>query len=387
MKKKSMPNLRVSIELGEEKSLSGTHLFSLLENIMVHGSISRAASIMGLSYRYSWGLIRDAEETMGIKLVAKKVGGSTGGGTFLTSEGKNLLANYKGFKNEVDSQLQSFLNKQSQESGTDKKESAFISLNKQLIIASTIEPVETGLLDVLEQAFFQDTGIVLRHIALGSGRALELAKEGRADMVLSHAPELEEEFIAQGYGLRRIPVMANNYVIVGPKVCSKLDGKDLMNIEHKSPVEVFKKIAKSAAPFISRNDLSGTHLKELKIWKTAGVEPKGDWYIKASGMMGNLGVLRLAVAKNAWAIVDYATFLLADIKDTMAILCDKDINGTVHEELVNVFSLILVNPDAVPHVHFNEASIFADWIKKENAESIISNFGVINYGEPLFSTI
>ena len=376
MKRKSMPNLRVSVELGEEKSLSGTHLFSILDNIMLYGSISRAAAITGLSYRYSWGLIRDAEETMGIKLVEKKVGGSTGGGTFLTSEGKNLLANYKGFKNEVDSQLQSFLNKQSQESDTDKKDSASASLNKQLIIASTIEPVETGLLDVLEQAFFQDTGIVLRHIALGSGRALELAKEGRADMVLTHAPELEEEFIAQGYGLKKIPVMANNYVIVGPKA-----------IQNISPVEVFKQIAKSAVPFVSRNDLSGTHLKELEIWKAAGIEPKGDWYIETSGLMGNLGVLKMAVGKNACSIVDYATFLVSDAKDKMIIISDKDNNGVVHEELINVFSLILVNPEVISRVHFKEASIFADWIRKENAKSIISSFGVINFGEPLFSAI
>lgn len=386
MRKKNIPNMSISIELGEEKRLSGKHLFALLENIHMYGSISQAASELGMSYRYFWGLLRDAEKTMDIKLINKRLGGHSGGGASLTEEGKALLNKYKTFKNEVDKNLENFLKETDEEIITSMDQlMPSQPLGKHLLLASTIEPVETGLLDVLEQAFYQETGILIKHIAVGSGRALQIAKEGRVDMVLSHAPALEDKFMDEGFGKLKVSVMTNNYVIVAPKSESIFDmGNRTGDV---SPIDAFKKIAEAKALFISRADMSGTHLKEQELWQAAGITPEGKWYIKSSSVMGNLSVLQLAMEKNAFTIVDYATFLLANAGEKMFIISGGNQKNHHYEYLNNTFSLILLNPDFMPGVHFNEASIFADWIQKENTRNIIANFGIHNYGEPLFCTL
>lgn len=376
MKKIKTYNMRVSIELGEDKKLSGNDLFNLLDYIKNHGSITSAAQKLDVSYRYAWGLIRDAEKTMGLKLVEKKVGGHSGGGTFLTDEGRKILLKYKKFKNEVDGNLHQFILNTADVSTVEENHKSY---NKHVLLASTMEPVETGLLDILEQVFFEDTGILVKHIAVGSGRALQIAKEGRVDMALSHAPKLEEEFMKNGYGKLKAPVMSNNYVIVGP--FSDTDAFD----DYLSPPEAFKKITQLKAPFISRNDMSGTHLKELEIWQKAGIKPTGEWYIKSSGIMGNLSILQLAMKKNAYTIVDYATFLMAEAKDKLKIICGRDDSGKAYQDLKNIFSLTVVSPSYMPHVYYDEATKFAKWLKGEKAQEIIQNFGTVNYGEPLFS--
>ncbi len=381
MKKIKTYNMRVSIELGEDKKLSGNDLFNLLEYIKNHGSITSAAQKLDVSYRYAWGLIRDAEKTMGLKLVEKKVGGHSGGGTFLTDEGRKILLKYKKFKNEVDGNLHQFILNTADVSTVEENHKSY---NKHVLLASTMEPVETGLLDILEQVFFEDTGILVKHIAVGSGRALQIAKEGRVDMTLSHAPNLEEEFIKNGYGKLKVPVMSNNYVIVGP--FSDNDDLGAFN-DYLSPQEAFIKIAQLKVPFISRNDMSGTHLKELEIWQKAGIKPTGEWYIKSSGIMGNLSILQLAMKKNAYTIVDYATFLMAEAKDKLKIICGRDKSGKVYQDLNNIFSLTVVNPSYMPHVYYDEATKFAKWLKGEKAQEIIQNFGTVNYGEPLFSSL
>ncbi len=380
MGKPDAHNMELFIEIGSKKRISGNNLFLMLENINKHGSISKAASLMGVSYRYLWGLLREAEKTLGVQLVEKKAGGHSGGGSLLTSEGIDILLRYKIFKNEADSQLQRFIanTASSRQGGAD---SAATEGLECIILASTVEAAETGLLDVLEQAFYQDTGILVRHIAVGSGRALQIAKEGRVDVVLTHAPDLEDGFLEEGFGQRRIPVMSNHYLIVGPKGLPE-NFEDYMN-----PVETFKEIADSKFLFVSRNDLSGTHLKELEIWKAAGICPTDDWYLKESSTMGNLGVLYQAMEKKAYTIIDYATFLMADAERKMSIACYKDRQGRVYSELTNILSLILLNPSRLPHVRFKEAIRFADWIKGEKANDIISNFGTSHYGEAFFANV
>ena len=388
MEKEKYPNMRISIELGEEKRLSGRALFDLLEYIDLHGSISKAADELEISYRYAWGLLKDAEKTMDAKLINKKKGGPSGGGTHLTEEGKNLLKKYKTLKNEIDIQMkkifqntgdtvEGFLHYEELSAPSQKK-------TKHVLLASTMELVETGLLDALEQAFFQETGIMVKHIAVGSGRALEIAKEGRVDMVFSHAPELENQFIKEGFGKFKKPVMTNNYVIVGPKCNPITNNNSLVNLH---PIDAFRKIAENKALFISRNDMSGTHLKEQEIWKAAGIIPEGQWYFRSSGLMGNLSVLQLAIEKNAYTIVDYATFLLAGAKEKMSVISDGSQSNDSLSWLENTFSLIVVNPYFMPEMHFQEASIFADWITKDSTKNIIANFGIYNYGEPLFNIL
>lgn len=203
-------------------------------------------------------------------------------------------------------------------------------------------------------------------------------------MVLCHAPQLEEQFMKDDFGKIRIPVMRNDYVVVGPKEsCAPADGHSCVI---SSPADTFRRIAQEQLPFISRNDMSGTHLKEQEVWKDVGISPEGEWYSRSSGLMGNLGVLRLAMEKGAYTMVDYATFLLADASEKMSIICGAGKNGESHSSLANVFSLILVNPDSVRGVHLQEASVFTDWMNKESTKTIIASFGVQSYGEPLFST-
>ena len=382
MKETNHPNMRISLELGEEKRLSGRDLFALLDNIDTLGSISKAALEIGVSYRYSWGLLKDAERVMNTKLVHKTVGGHAGGGAQLTAEGKLFLQQYRKLKNEIDLHIEDiFQNDGGEAPPQDVVLPSSLEKSRHLFLASTMEPVETGLLDVLEQAFYQETGILVRHIAVGSGRALALAEQGRVDVVLCHAPQLEEQFMKDGFGKLRIPVMRNDYIVVGPKDARADDHSCV----ESSPSDAFRRIAQEQLPFISRNDMSGTHLKEQELWKDAGISPEGQWYSRSSGLMGNLGVLRLAMEKDAYTIVDYATFLLADAREKMSIICGGGKSGDNHHSLANVFSLILVNPDLMQGVNFKEASVFADWMKRESTKTIIASFGVHSYGEPLFT--
>jgi len=386
MDKNFSTEFKVSLELEGEKRISGNDLFNLLENIMKYGSISRAASELGISYRYAWGLIGAAEKALGLELVNRQVGGYAGGGASLSREGRELLDEYKAFKQEVDIQLKHFINR----AAPGKQLSSFSDAGnknvseRHLLLASTMEPVETGLLDVLEGAFFQATGVLIRHIALGSGRALEIARKGRVDMVLTHAPEMEEGFILGGWGKLRFPVMANDFVLAGPT----LDPAKLKMLDRPGGVkEAFRQIALSRAPFVSRGDRSGTHLKELHIWESAGISPGGEWYIVSSGIVGNMGILRLALEKQAYTLVDRATFLLSRSQNKMHIFIGTEEGSALPGELENVFSLLLVNPERVPSVNFKDALLFVRWIQEKEARQIISSFGKESFGRPFFSRV
>jgi tungstate transport system substrate-binding protein len=386
MDKNFSTEFKVSLELEGEKRISGNDLFNLLENIMKYGSISRAASELGISYRYAWGLIGAAEKALGLELVNRQVGGYAGGGASLSREGRELLDEYKAFKQEVDIQLKHFINR----AAPGKQLFSFSDAGnknvseRHLLLASTMEPVETGLLDVLEGAFFQATGVLIRHIALGSGRALEIARKGRVDMVLTHAPEMEEGFILGGWGKLRFPVMANDFVLAGPT----LDPAKLKMLDRPGGVkEAFRQIALSRAPFVSRGDRSGTHLKELHIWESAGISPGGEWYIVSSGIVGNMGILRLALEKQAYTLVDRATFLLSRSQNKMHIFIGTEEGSALPGELENVFSLLLVNPERVPSVNFKDALLFVRWIQEKEARQIISSFGKESFGRPFFSRV
>ncbi len=384
MEKDFSGDFKVSLELEGEKRISCNDLFTLLENILQYGSISRGASEMGISYRYSWGMVGAAEKALGLELVHRQVGGYEGGGTSLSKEGRELLEQYKSFKQEVDIQLEHFINRASpRKDPPDHPETANDSPGeKHLLLASTMEPVESGLLDVLEEAFFQSTGVLVRHIALGSGRALEMAQKGRVDMVLTHAPALEEEFIRDGWGISKIPVMANDFILAGPAA----DPAGIKMPEHRGGVkEAFRRIACSGAPFISRGDRSGTHLRELHIWEGAGVIPGGDWYILSSGIVGNMGVLRLAQEKEAYTLVDRATYLLSRSQGKMEIFIGTEEGTSLPGELENVFSLVIVNPRRVSAVNYEGAILFSRWIQEEKAKQIIAKFGKENFGRSLFA--
>lgn len=398
MDKELPAEFKFSLDLEGAKRISASDLFNLLEKIMLTGSISRAAAQLGVSYRYAWGLLREAEKALDLALVDKQIGGYAGGGTTLTREGKALLMQYKAFQQEVESQLNRFfreasplrcavgLNEQSK-SGEGEEvlpENWVETAGRHLLMATTMEPVETGLLDFLEQAFYQASGVLVRHIAAGSGRALEIARKGRVDLVLSHAPELEESFMQEGWGLQKVPVMANDFVLIGPAADPAEVGKLRKG---GGTAGAFRQIAARRKPFISRGDYSGTHIRELNLWQAAGVTPSGDWYLTSPGVAGNLGLVRLVAEKGAYALVDRATYLISygEDKEKLNIFVSTEEKNALPGELENIFVLILVSPERVPAGNFADASLFLHWLTGSEGRELISRFGGSNFGRPLFS--
>ncbi len=353
---------KITLNLG--KKIPGKELLTLLEKIDEAGSLNRAVEKAGMSYRYGWGLLNRAEEALGKALVVRQTGGSAGGGTTLTGEGKKLLGHMLSLQREVQGQLSSLL------AGEE------VYSNRSMVLASTMEPVVTGLLDVLEHSYLQETGVTVRHIAAGSGQAIMMAKAGRVDLVLTHAPELEEEFVSQGWGVRRIPVMSNDFIIVGPLtdpagVAAEISAK-----------AVFGRIAAAKALFISRGDNSGTHLSEKELWRHAGVNPKGQsWYRETSNITGNYEIIRCAEEFGGYALVDRASFITSKaVRQELKILFEGDIM------LQNIFSAIPVSRKKAA-VNQEEAVKFAEWLRSDVAGKIIAVFGRQQFGCSLFMPI
>ncbi len=226
------------------------------------------------------------------------------------------------------------------------------------------------MLDVLIPLFRRQTGIAVRVVAVGSGQALQLGRRGDADVILAHAPEAEETFMAEGHGESRRAVMHNTFVLVGPPS----DPADIGG--STSIVEAFTAIARSQSPFVSRGDDSGTHRKELQIWKGAGVEPEGDWYIRAGAGMGQ--VLRMADQTRAYTLSDRATFLAQGGTLDLAVAVEGD------PLLRNHYHVIVVSPETHPGIHAREARAFADFLRGDEVRKVISSFGVDRFGESLF---
>jgi len=241
-------------------------------------------------------------------------------------------------------------------------------------LASTIGPIDAGIVDALEIAFEKDTGIRVRHVGAGTGAALELAKQGSVDMALVHAKTLEEKFVAEGYGLQRVPLMYNDFVIVGPT-------SDPAGIRgSKSAVVALQTLAAKAAPFITRGDNSGTHVAEKDLWSKAGVKPQGAWYkVFSKGSEGNVPTLLYTDAQSAYTVIDRASYLGAKDRIKLVILVEGD------EVLLNHMSLIPVNPAKFPKVNLKDAMTFLDWLTAaDRGQKLIAEFGKEKYGQSLF---
>ena len=185
-----------------------------------------------------------------------------------------------------------------------------------LTLATTTSTHESGLLNALIPMFREQTGVDVHVVAVGSGQALELGRRGDADVLLTHAPAAEQEFMDEGWGAEQRAVMYNDFVLVGPK-------PDPAGVSGQtSIVESFTRIADQAAPFVSRGDDSGTHQKEKEIWQKAGRDPKGDWYIRAGAGMSQ--ALRMADEKQAYTLSDRATFLTLQNELDLAIQVQRD---------------------------------------------------------------
>jgi len=245
------------------------------------------------------------------------------------------------------------------------------SQKPDLLLVSTTSTQDSGLLDVLLPAFTTQTGYNVQLIAVGSGQALKIGEQGNADVILLHSPAAEKEFVANGFGIDRRLVMHNDFVIVGPPS----DPAALLS--QPTLDSVFKAIFSSASTFVSRGDESGTHVKELTLWKNVGLDPVGqDWYLETG--QGQGATLSIASEKSGYAITDRGTFLAYKSNVDLEILVEGD------PALLNVYHVITVNPEKFPNTNVEGAKAFADFITSSADQKIIGEFGVEQYGEPLF---
>ena len=240
-----------------------------------------------------------------------------------------------------------------------------------IIVQSTTSTQNSGLFEHILPLFTEKTGIEVRVVAVGTGQALKNAEKGDGDVVLVHSQRDEEKFVADGWGVKRYPVMYNDFIIVGPAA----DPAQIAGI--KQARDALKKIAEAKAPFASRADDSGTHKAELKLWQQAGVDPKtssGSWYLETGSGMG--ATLNIAVGKQAYALTDRGTWLAFANKNDFKVLVEGD------DKLFNQYGAILVNPAKHPNVKVKEGQAFIDWLTGPEGQAAIADYKID--GQQLF---
>jgi tungstate transport system substrate-binding protein len=239
-----------------------------------------------------------------------------------------------------------------------------------VILSTTTSTQDSGLLDVLVPLFERQTGYSVKTIAIGTGQALALAGRGEADVVLAHAPALEKKYIADGKMLNRRLVMYNDFVIIGP-------AEDPAKIKGMTKAaDAMKAIAATGSRFVSRGDNSGTHNLEKELWKLAGVEPQSGWYIESGQGMG--ATLGIADDRKAYTLTDRGTYLAFQKRVRLPILLEGD------RPLLNLYSVMEVNPANGPKVNTAGGKAFADFMVSADVQKAIKTFGVDKYGQPLF---
>ena len=239
----------------------------------------------------------------------------------------------------------------------------------EVLLATTTSFQDSGLLDVVAADFQKHTPYRLRATAVGTGAALAIGARGDADVVFVHAAKEELAYMQQGNGDRRLLVMHNDFVLVGPP-------GDPAHVRAKNIFDAFRAIAASRATFISRGDKSGTDIFEKDLWKQTGIAPAGPWYVEAATGMGQ--TLTITSEKRAYTLSDRGTFLARRSQIEIEILVQRD------PPLVNVYHVITVNPRRFPNVNVAGANAFADYLVSAETQRLIASFGVDKYGEPLF---
>jgi tungstate transport system substrate-binding protein len=244
--------------------------------------------------------------------------------------------------------------------------------NPNLILATTTSTQDSGLLDVLIPMFEEQTGYKVQTVAVGTGEALKMGEEGNADVLLVHAPSSEVTFMDGGSGKDRMLVMHNDFIIVGP-------ADDPAGIKGLGPKDALIAIYSLGVPFVSRGDDSGTHKKEISLWKKAGLDPateKPEWFIETGQGMG--ASLTVASEKGAYILTDRATFLANKDNLQLELLLEGD------NSLLNVYHVITVNPEKWPAVNYEGAMAFAKFIIVPATQAFIASFGIDKFGQPLF---
>jgi len=246
----------------------------------------------------------------------------------------------------------------------------FAQQQRSVILSTTTSTQDSGLLDVLVPLFEKQTGYSVKTVSVGTGQALALAAKGDADVALVHAPSLEKKYVAEGKLIHRRLVMYNDFVIIGPK-----DDPAKIRLA-KGAAGALRAIAQAKASFVSRGDNSGTHVLEKSLWKSADVEPKGAWYIEAGQGMG--ATLNIANERNAYTITDRGTYLALGKRIGLPILVEGD------RELLNIYSVMEVNPANGPRVNSAGGKAFAEFMIAPQTQKVIRSFGVEKFGQPLF---
>jgi tungstate transport system substrate-binding protein len=243
--------------------------------------------------------------------------------------------------------------------------------DKSIVVASTTSTQDSGLFGHILPLFKAKTGIDVKVVAQGTGQALDTGRRGDADVLFVHAKAQEEKFVADGFGVKRYPVMYNDFVLIGPK-------SDPAGIKGMTDVaEALKAIKSKGAPFISRGDRSGTHIAELDLWKAAGIDTgkeKGPWYKEIGQGMG--AALNTASAANAYVLADRGTWLSFKNRGDLDILVAGD------KCLFNQYGVMLVNPEKHPHVKRALGQVFIDWLVSPEGQKAIADYKI--NGQELF---
>ena len=242
-----------------------------------------------------------------------------------------------------------------------------------VILSTTTSTQDSGLLDVLVPMFEKQSGLTVKTISVGTGQALALAARGEADVTLAHAPALEKKYVEEGKLRNRRLVMYNDFIIIGPEDDpAKIKGMPKAG-------EALKKIAAAGSRFVSRGDKSGTHVLEQGLWKEAGITPAAPWYIESGQGMG--ATLGIANDRRAYAITDRGTYLAFQKRVSLPVLVEKD------RPLLNIYSVMEVNPANGPRVNAAGGKAFADFMLVPEVQAVIRTFGVDKYGQALFVPI
>ncbi|WP_310645342.1 substrate-binding domain-containing protein [Limnohabitans sp.] len=245
--------------------------------------------------------------------------------------------------------------------------SAVQAQTPSIVMASTTSTEQSGLFSHLLPAFKQATGIEIKVVALGTGQALDTGRRGDADVLFVHDQAAEEKFVAEGFGVKRYPVMYNDFVLVGPaNDPAKVRGKDI--------VSALQKVTSMQANFVSRGDKSGTHAAELRYWKLAGLDNKGVGYKECGCGMGP--ALNIASSTGAYALTDRGTWLNFKNRQDLQVLVEGD------NRLFNQYGVMVVNPAKHPHVKADLAQKFVDWVVSPAGQAFIASYKI--GGETLF---
>jgi len=245
-----------------------------------------------------------------------------------------------------------------------------VAQEKFIVVASTTSTQDSGLFGYLLPLFKQKTGIDVRVVAQGTGQALDTGRRGDADVVFVHAKAAEEKFLAEGFGVKRYPVMYNDFVLVGPQ-------DDPAGVKGKDIVAALRTIKQKATPFISRGDRSGTHIAELKLWKDAGIDvatEKGPWYREIGQGMG--AALNMASGADAYVLADRGTWLSFRNRGVLTIVVEGD------KRLFNQYGVMLVNPAENPNVKSALGQQFIDWLVSPEGQKAIAGYKI--NGQQLF---